>query len=323
MKSAGETSPRSGWCPPQQRFEARDFVALEVQLRLIIELELTCVQGSSQIPLELAPRLHALIHFALEEARAAGRVHLGAIECEIGVLQELVGVAAVAGANRNANADADDNLVVVEIERRGKYALDLAGERRRGCSWFIGRLHDDELVSTDARDHLDALEPARQPLRHPLQELISHRWPERVVHLFEAVDIEQKHHQRGFPVDLTLDRCPDKGVQLRSIGQIGQRVVARHVLHLRLYTPQLRDVLVRRDPAALRHRLVHHGDGAAIAQLLHLGIPLHLARGSEALVEVVPPFSPTQRPLAMRASMILRNGVPGVASSLSSPYISM
>ena len=63
------------------------------------------------------------IHLALEEARGAGAVALGAIEGQIGVLEQLVGIVAVARADGNADRGADDDLVVIEVEGGAKRRL--------------------------------------------------------------------------------------------------------------------------------------------------------------------------------------------------------
>ena len=50
--------------------------------------------------------------------------------------------------------------------------------------------------------------------------------------------------------------------ELRAIGQLGQRVVARQMLDARLLLALLGDVLVGRDEAAILHRMVLHQDDA-------------------------------------------------------------
>ncbi len=54
--------------PAQQRLEAGDVAVLEIELRLVVELELAIAQGNAHVVLELVARAHALVHLALEEA---------------------------------------------------------------------------------------------------------------------------------------------------------------------------------------------------------------------------------------------------------------
>ena len=55
--------------------------------------------------------------------------------------------------------------------------------------------------------------------------------------------------------------------QQHAVGQVGERVVARHVRDLHFRPAPLGDVFVGRDPAAAGHRQVDHGDGAAVVEL--------------------------------------------------------
>ena len=74
-----------------------------------------------QIKFECAPRLHFCVHRRLEEAIGAAPFRLGAIEREIGVLQELIRFHAVRRREGNANAHADLHLMVAYRDRRAHH----------------------------------------------------------------------------------------------------------------------------------------------------------------------------------------------------------
>ena len=99
--------------PAHQRLEADDRAGREIDERLVVHLELAAASAVAQIDLELAARLHARVHLGLEEAERALAVGLGAVERHIGVLEQLVGVLAVAGRQRDADAGADRRPVPV------------------------------------------------------------------------------------------------------------------------------------------------------------------------------------------------------------------
>src|SRR5262245_53407692 len=54
--------------PPQQGFETGDLVVLQIDERLVEELELPIDESGSQVPFQIATRLHALVHARLEES---------------------------------------------------------------------------------------------------------------------------------------------------------------------------------------------------------------------------------------------------------------
>ena len=57
--------------PAQQRFEAHDRVALEVDLGLVVQRELVERQGLAQVDLEVAAGRRARVHVRVEEAERA------------------------------------------------------------------------------------------------------------------------------------------------------------------------------------------------------------------------------------------------------------
>ena len=87
MNSAGEIMPRVGMVPPQQRFETADFVALQIDQRLIVQFEFAVRQRLAQIHLQLAPLLHARVHLRLEEPIRAASVGLGTVQRHVRILQ--------------------------------------------------------------------------------------------------------------------------------------------------------------------------------------------------------------------------------------------
>ena len=103
--------------PAQQRLEAGDLAARDVDERLVVQLELVGEQRLAQIELEPAALLHLRVHFRLEEVVGAAALGLGAVERHVGVAQQLVGLVAVGRRHGDADAGADDDLVAEHVER--------------------------------------------------------------------------------------------------------------------------------------------------------------------------------------------------------------
>ena len=103
--------------PADQGFAAANFVVLEIDERLVIDRELALEQRVSQVLLETAAGLHALVHLRLEEAVGAAPFALGAVEREIRVLHEAIGIAAVGWCQGYADARVDGGLVPAQVER--------------------------------------------------------------------------------------------------------------------------------------------------------------------------------------------------------------
>ena len=88
---AGRHHAVLGMVPADQRLEAADLVAREIDDGLVVQLELAGRQRLAQVVLQRAARLHLRVHLRLEEAVGAAAVALGAVERQIGVPDQLVG----------------------------------------------------------------------------------------------------------------------------------------------------------------------------------------------------------------------------------------
>ena len=93
---------------------------------------------------------------------------------------------------------------------------------------------------------------------------------ERVVDVLEAVEVETKHRQAP-ALSHAVERPLHALAQQHAVGQLGQDVVVRHVGDARLDAAVLGHVLVRGEPALVRHRLMLDGDDAPVAELADLG----------------------------------------------------
>ena len=87
MNSTGRISAALRMTPAHQRLEAGDLAALDVDERLIEQLELAVLDRLAQIELDDAAGLHARVHFGFEEAVDAAAVGLGPIKRHVGVLE--------------------------------------------------------------------------------------------------------------------------------------------------------------------------------------------------------------------------------------------
>jgi hypothetical protein len=95
---------------------------------------------------------------------------------------------------------------------------------------------------------------------------------QRIVDAFEAVEIE-KHHGNAIAPS---ERLFHLVLEQDAIGQVGERVVPGHMDDLGLGLTAFGDILVGRDPAAVRGRAIQAGDDATIVELvkMRLGRPL-------------------------------------------------
>ncbi len=93
---------------------------------------------------------------------------------------------------------------------------------------------------------------------------------ERIVDALELIEIEAEHRQALAALH-ALDLVIELLEQQHAIGQVGQRVVARHVRDAVFRALAFGDVFVGGEPAAARDRFVDDGKCAAVRQIRRCG----------------------------------------------------
>ena len=222
-----------------------------------MEFEFARRQRIAHIVLELAPRLHLHVHPCLEKVNAPRPALLARYSARSAFYQ-LSRVDAVAGPDSDSNTGTDDDLLpstsygslsVVDHALCKQAASD-------GC--LIGPLHDGKLVAAHARHGVGSPQEAAQAVRNGHQQLVAGSMSERVVDILEEVEIQQVNGDGSPPLTRPV-ACSSRSLNNAPIGQVRQRVVMRHMRDLGLEAPLLGDVLVRGDPTAVGHRLMHDG----------------------------------------------------------------
>ena len=118
-------------------------------------------------------------------------------------------------------------------------------------------LHNGELVPAKARDHVGISNALAQPACDRLEEKIADGMPVCIVDVFEAIKIEAEYSyllssfQPG-------QRLAQLLVKPRSIGQISQRIVVRHISNLCLSSSPLGNVIMSGNPATGTHGRISH-----------------------------------------------------------------
>ena len=88
----------------------------------------------------------------------------------------------------------------------------------------------------------------------------------RVVHRFEAVEVETKDDARAAVARNAGQVFVQALTKQRTIRQVGQGVVARHVRDLGLGPLAFGYILVRRNPSATRYGVVQDGENASVPE---------------------------------------------------------
>ena len=256
------------------------------------------------VALERAAQL-ALQHQALDgfrvhvarvvlEAVAAGL--LGLVQRRVGVANQIDDVVAVARVNGEAHARREEDLLAVHLER-------LAGRRQQPRRELVQvPLHGVEpLEAGDQHRELVAGQPAgvrilaelgEHAAREDLEARVAGRVAERVVDVFETVDVEVHDRDVLLAAARPGDRLLQQMLKLHAVGDLGQRVRAGEIADPLLDALALVDVVRRVHLALERVAVVQHvrhgvgdADGRAVgAQHRAFARPRRDAFGAPAIV---------------------------------------
>ena len=182
----------------------------------------------------------------------------------------MVGGGTVIGRQRDADAHAGIDVLTIDLDRIGddidQPARERGGRLRAGMA-----LQDREFVAAKPRDGVALAHRDANALRDDPEQLVADRMAERVVDALEVVEVEIEHRHRLAVRFHAREPFRHFLAQQHAIGQLRQRIVARHVRDVLLGAVALGDVLVDRDPAALAHRLMRDLDDAAVGKILGEG----------------------------------------------------
>jgi hypothetical protein len=181
--------------PAHERLERDDLVAFRADDRLIVHLQLAPGERVTQVLLDLAPLLRAVLEVVRIEAVLAPPAPFRRIKRKVGALDQVRRLDAVVRRDRHAYRSADDRATPVErIGLRNHLDDPLRELTQFPAIVDVGKDHL-EFVAAETADLASPADDLFEPLGHLLQQLVSGGMAERIVDLLEAVEVE--HHQRA------------------------------------------------------------------------------------------------------------------------------
>ena len=232
----------------------RDPPGLEIDQRLIEQLEFLVGQRLAQVQLQDAARLDGLRHLVAEEAEGAAAVRLGAIQRHVRVLQQRVG-ADVRRRHRDADAGADFDQVIVDLVALAQ----VIDDPPREMGGFLVRsdvlLEHHEFVAAEPRHEILRAQHVAQPVGDGAQQLVAAGMTQGVVDLLELVEVDEQQRRQLLGVVRNRQQALDLVAEIDPVGKRGQFVVTRQMGDPGFGVAPFGDVFQQHDGAAAGHRL--------------------------------------------------------------------
>ena len=236
--------------PTEECLEPDDAVRLELDDRLVDELELVSLEGVGELVLELEALDGGRPHgrFVDHPTRLAGR--LGLVHRDVRVTQQRGGVRLRVGVG-DADAGRHGDVVVAE-PHRGREALQHALGDCFGLDHPAGGLLDEygELVTAESGDRVARSRDAQDARGDLAKEAVAGLVAESVVDVLESVEVEEDHGRIGAGAGSATQRVLDPVPEQCPVRESGQRVVEGLVRQLVLGQLAVGDVVQVDDDAS-------------------------------------------------------------------------
>ncbi len=213
--------------PAQQRFEAFDPAAFDIDLRLIVQEKLLAIEGTGQARLERqAARCRTLRDESVQHVLLV--VFPGRLERRFGVLHQGVGRIRVMRIEGEPGADRDPQFMAVDIEGldeglRRRVLHDPSGVRRAA---HLGE-HHGKGAAAEVRHAFGIRVRLLEPRRHLLDQPVAHVAAERIVDGAQFLHIEH-HDGAAVAVGGVVSQALRQALtEERPLGEAGQAVEIR------------------------------------------------------------------------------------------------
>ncbi len=193
-----------------------------------MQLELVVRDGAAQVAFDLLARAGDLAHLRIEETIAVAAGGFRPIEREIRHFQQIVGLGVVLECRRNADAGADTDIAPVDLERLAQHLDDAVRQRLGGTELVaLAGLNDGEFVAAEPGQNIGLAQQRFQTGRHFDQQGIAGGMAERIVDLFETIEVQQENGEGLLQAALPRRGFVDFLNERSAIGETRQRVMVR------------------------------------------------------------------------------------------------
>ena len=254
--------------PAHESFKAHNLLSLQLDNGLVVKFELLLLDRCLQIALQAPPFPQLLILLRLKEGISTSTGRLRLIQGKIGILQKLIRVTPLAWRQDDADACRGAHFTPEHVMRLANGAQYTLGQLRGLHFSGDPRLNDGKFVAAEPRHHIGSAQDLAQALGHALEQCIARRMPQRVVHIFEVVEVDPMKGKAGAGL---LKPTVERLTEVEAVGDFRQRVVPRQPGDLLFGLALFGDVLLQINPAAFRHRLISDEDNPAVFEMSGVG----------------------------------------------------
>src|SRR5580704_2742963 len=181
--------------PAQETLPPDNPMVFDIEDWLVEQLKFTPGDSISQIRFQSAPACNSGKHSGLEKSVDASPICLGPVQGHVGSLHQLGRSDRFFRSTSNPNADIHGGLQATNVVRR----LDRCANSIRQAEGIFRALDLDvnyrKFITAQAGDSIPFFDAITQPVGDGFQQLVADQMPERIIHVLEVVQVQEKHRQ--------------------------------------------------------------------------------------------------------------------------------
>lgn len=187
----GRDDTALGVLPSHQRFDADHLAGAEVDLGLVVHEELAALDAATQLAKQRQPLERVVVVLGVVDDDALVLL-LGDIHRDVGALQQGLCIVAVDAGDDQAHAVGDVELHAFDPGGFCEGGVQAPGLVERAGNTVDRGQQDRELVAAQSRHRVGFAQCLRQSRVDLRQQLVADVMIQGVVHLLEAVEVDQQ-----------------------------------------------------------------------------------------------------------------------------------
>ena len=225
MNSLGRDLAAGRVCPAAERLDADDRLAALVDDRLVNELQAVIVDCFAQVSFKQLAAGQIGIHCRVIDACAVASLVLGTVQRHVGVSHDVGRGSALVVDHRDPHRGADDDVLAVDDIGRTYCCDNALREPHHLFAVASDRGDHRELVATKARHQIAAAQRVRKPQGHIADKLVADMMAERIVHVFEVIEVDVEHGRRRGAAANFLNHRFQPFTEEDAVGKAAERIV--------------------------------------------------------------------------------------------------
>ena len=236
---AGRQQATLAMAPAHQGLETDDMPIVEVQARLVMQLQFITAQGTAQFTFQVGQAARVAVDALVEDMKGTALGALGLLHGDMCVPHQWVGTGAGAGM-RHPQAATDQQAFTIHPVRFGHDLGDALGHPLGALGGTAGVDQQGEFIAAQARQLVPGLQLALEPRDHLQDQPVAGLVAEGVVGMAEVIEVQVAQRQAA-PVILGEPRS-QQGLKALAVGDTGERVLFGQALQRVFQQTTLTDV---------------------------------------------------------------------------------